>query len=74
MDHFLALIAVTLIGVVLFILLRGAVLWYFGISELIAVLKEIRGRLPAPKIQATVDSSVPVPGALEKWVAKILRA
>jgi hypothetical protein len=74
MNEILTLLAVGLIGAVLFIFLRGFVLWYFRISELVSVLKEIRDRLPAPRIQATVDSSDPAPGAFEKWAARFLRA
>jgi hypothetical protein len=51
------------------VLLRGLVLWYFRITEMIEVLKEIRDRLPAP--QKKTAQPDPAPGFLERLLERV---
>jgi hypothetical protein len=69
----IALIALCVVAMVVFMALRSFFLWYFKIDERIELLREIRDRLPAIKVQSAAKPPISAPGAAEKWAARLLR-
>ena len=73
MNPMITLIALCVVAMIVFMALRSFFLWYFKIDERVILLREIRDRLPAPKVRPSVESPAVAPGAVEKWAARLLR-
>lgn len=55
LNGFSFLLASILIPIVLFLIGREIVLWYFKVNEVVTLLREIRDRLPEPRPMPTTQ-------------------